>query len=173
MAESKELHEGRSKQPPPSTAGRALSQTRLIALIPAFGLAICAFVLVIATCVDAIGTTIGFIFEGAETLDDLTIDYIEYTDMFLLGVVLFMTALGLCQLFVTDRVPLPKWLEFHDLDDLKERLVSVIVVMLGVHFLGLVLKGTNPLDLLWLGIAICVVIFALTLFTRAVFRARD
>ena len=172
MAETRELHEGRSNRPP-SAAGRALSQTRLIALIPAFGLAICAFVLVIATCVDAIGTTLAYIFEGAETIDDLTIDYIEFTDMFLLGVVLFMTALGLCTLFVTDRVPLPKWLEFHDLDDLKERLVSVIVVMLGVHFLGLVLKGTHSLALLWLGIAICVVIFALTLFTRAIFRARD
>jgi uncharacterized membrane protein YqhA len=76
-------------------------------------------------------------------------------------------------LFVTDKIPLPKWLEFHDLDDLKERLISVIVVMLGVYFLGVVLSGRGGLDLVWLGVGICLVIGALTFFTSAVFKHRE
>ena len=150
-------------------AQRALSQTRLIAAIPAIGLALCSFVLVIATTINAVITTIEYITQEIE-LSTLTIEYVEFTDMYLLGVVLFMTALGLTTLFITQKIPLPSWLKFHDFDDLKERLVSVIVVMLGVHFLGAVLKGVSGLDLLWLGLGICVVIIALTAFTSAIFK---
>ncbi len=150
-------------------AQRAISQTRLIAAIPAIGLALCSFVLVIATTIRAVLTTMEFIADEID-LSDLTIEYVEFTDMYLLGVVLFMTALGLTTLFITQKIPLPAWLEFHDFDDLKERLVSVIVVMLGVHFLGAVLKGVSGIDLLWLGLGICVVIIALTAFTSAVFK---
>ncbi len=150
---------------------RLVGQTRLIATIPAFGLVFCAFVLVVATTIRAVEVTLEFI-GGELALTSLTIDYVEFTDMYLLGVVLFMTALGLTVLFITEKIPLPAWLEFHDFDDLKERLVSVIVVMLGVHFLGKVLKGADGIELLWLGIGICVVVIALTAFTSAIFKRK-
>lgn len=155
-----------------ASAQRVVGGTRMIALIPAFALAICAFALTIATAVEAF-TAIGHYVEGGANLNELAIELVEYTDMFLLGVVLYIVALGLVCLFVTDRIPLPKWLEFHDLDDLKERLISVIVVMLGVYFLGVVLSGRSGLDLVWLGVGICLVIAALTFFTSAVFKHRE
>ena len=68
---------------------------------------------------------------------------------------------------------LPHWLEFNDLDDLKERLVSVVVVMLGVYFLGEVMAGADGQGLLHLGISISVVIAALTLFTKFVFHKSE
>lgn len=155
-----------------AAARRVVGGTRMIALIPAFALAICAFALTLATAVDAF-TAIGHYIEGGFDLNQLAIELVEYTDMFLLGVVLYIVALGLVCLFVTDKIPLPKWLEFHDLDDLKERLISVIVVMLGVYFLGVVLSGRGGLDLVWLGVGICLVIGALTFFTSAVFKHRE
>ena len=166
---NEDQHTHRKKPEGANRAQRVLSQTRLIAAIPAFGLVLCSFVLVVATTVDAVLTTLEFI-GGEADLSTLSIEYVEFTDMYLLGVVLFMTALGLMTLFITNKIPLPSWLEFHDFDDLKERLVSVIVVMLGVHFLGVVLKGVTGIDLLWLGLGICVVIIALTAFTSAVFK---
>lgn len=156
-----------------TAARRVVGGTRMIALIPAFALAICAFALTIATAVDAF-TAIAHYIEGADSsLNQLAIELVEYTDMFLLSVVLYIVALGLVCLFVTDTIPLPKWLEFHDLDDLKERLISVIVVMLGVYFLGVVLSGKGGLELVWLGVGICLVIAALTFFTSAVFKHRE
>jgi uncharacterized membrane protein YqhA len=57
---------------------------------------------------------------------------------------------------------------------LKERLISVIVVMLGVYFLGVVLSG-GAAGSTWSGSAwgICLVIGALTFFTSAVFKHRE
>ncbi len=155
-------------------ARRVVGGTRMIALIPAFALAICAFALTIATAVDAFTAIAHYVEAGGDgSLNQLAIELVEYTDMFLLSVVLYIVALGLVCLFVTDAIPLPKWLEFHDLDDLKERLISVIVVMLGVYFLGVVLSGKGGLELVWLGVGICLVIAALTFFTSAVFKHRE
>jgi uncharacterized membrane protein YqhA len=58
----------------------------------------------------------------------------------------------------------PEWLEIHDLDDLKHRLVSVIIVILGVQFLAQVLSWNGNGNLLPYGAAIAVVILALGLF---------
>ena len=105
---------------------------------------------------------------GHGDVSSLAIEFVEYADLFLLSVVLYILALGLVSLFVTDQIPLPKWLAFHDFDDLKERLVSVIGAMLGVYFLGYVLKGASGVDALLLGLAVAVVVVALSFFVRNV-----
>ena len=110
-------------------------------------------------------------FTHAVGLVELAIELVEFTDMYLLAVALYIVALGLVTLFITDRIPLPAWLSFHDFDDLKERLVSVIIVMLGVFFLGEVLKGASGLDLIWLAASIALIIGALTVFVKLVFKA--
>ena len=70
----------------------------------------------------------------------LALGLIEATDVFLLGVLLFIISMGLYALFVDDTLPLPRWLEIHDLDDLKAELISVVVAVLAVLFLGEVWK---------------------------------
>jgi len=59
---------------------------------------------------------------------------------------------------------LPHWLEIHDLDDLKAKLLSVVVVVLAVLFLGEVVKWDGRRELLGLGVAIAAVIAGLTFF---------
>lgn len=143
--------------------------TRFVAGVPCAGLFICSLTLVVLTT-----TQVGIVtFEwmgGDAGLMDLAIEYVEFTDMYLLAVVLYIMALGLFSLFITDEIELPAWLVFRDFDDLKERLVSVIVVMMGVHFLGVVLKDSPGLELLWLGLAVSAVILSLTVFSRLVFK---
>ena len=75
-------------------------------------------------------------------------------------------AIGLYALFVDDTVKLPLWLEIHNLDDLKEKLLGVIVVALAVLFLGSVIDISNPTDLLVPGLTIALVIGAITFFLR-------
>lgn len=154
------------------TVSRYTGWTRFMASVPACGLFICAFALSLRTFADAVYSCIET-FSGQVSLLDLATDFIEYADIFLLAVVLYIMALGLFTLFVSDKVPLPSWLEFHDFDDLKERLVSVICVMLGVYFLGAVLKGASGLDLLWLGIGTAIVVAAMTAFVHLVIREHE
>lgn len=71
--------------------------------------------------------------EGAKKL---IVALIESIDLFLLGTFFYITALGLYELFIDDRIRVPEWLEIHTIDDLKLTLISVIVVLLSVLFLG-------------------------------------
>jgi len=59
---------------------------------------------------------------------------------------------------------LPRWLEIHDLDDLKEHLLSVVVAVLAVLFMREAVARAADLDLLRLGIALAIMIGALTIF---------
>lgn len=119
--------------------------------------------------VDVFTTTVEYA-EGHLTIMELATEYVEHADLFLLAVVLDILSLGLITLFITDKLTLPRWLTFHDLDDLKERLVSVIGVMLGVYFLGYVLEGARGIDVLWMGLAGH---RPLAFFVRNVFKGHD
>ena len=74
--------------------------------------------------------------------------------------------MGLYELFVDDTLDLPHWLQIHTLDDLKNKLTSVIIVVMGVIFLSQVVKWDGERDLIRLGIPIAVVIAALTWFLQ-------
>ncbi len=95
----------------------------------------------------------------------LMIEAIQLVDLYLVAVVMYLIALGLFELFIDDRLDLPDWLEIHGINDLKEILISVIMVVMAVYFLSVVLsweKGDN--SILYLGGGIAVMIFALTYF---------
>ncbi len=94
----------------------------------------------------------------------LAVTFIEIADLFLLGVVLYIIALGLYELFIDDTVPVPAWLEIHTLEDLKSKLISVVIVVMGVLFLKQVVSWDGERDLLTFGGGIALVIAALTYF---------
>ncbi len=89
---------------------------------------------------------------------------IQIVDIFLVATVVYLISLGLYSLFVDDQLPLPAWLEIHDLDDLKSKLVAVVIVVLGVLFLGQAVTATGETSLLNLGAAVALVIAALTYY---------
>lgn len=94
-------------------------------------------------------------------LDRLGVELIEIIDIILLGTVLYIVSLGLYQLFIDHKLPLPHWLKVGDLTDLKRDLIGVVVVLLGVSFLGEVVNWEGQNDVLPLGAAIALVIAAL------------
>ena len=98
---------------------------------------------------------------AAHRIDRLAVDLIEITDIILLGTVLYIVALGLYQLFIDQNLPLPRWLKVNDLTDLKRDLIGVVVVLLGVSFLGEVVNWEGNTTILPLGAAIALVIAAL------------
>ena len=94
-------------------------------------------------------------------LDRIGVQLIGITDMILIGTVLYLVSVGLYQLFVDARLPVPRWLRVDDLTDLKRDLIGVTVVLLGVSFLGQVVEWDGETDILPLGAGIALVIVAL------------
>ena len=94
----------------------------------------------------------------------LLLSFIEITDIFLLATVLYIVALGLYELFIDHQVPVPNWLEIRTLDDLKDKLIGVIIVVIGVGFLGQFTTWNGETNLLISGGGAALVIVALTFF---------
>jgi uncharacterized membrane protein YqhA len=91
---------------------------------------------------------------------ELIVAFIEMIDLFLLGVVLYVISAGLYKLFVGP-IELPGWLQIGTLDQLKAQLISVIIVLMAVIFLGQVVTRHDGLTIFSLGIGIAVMIWAL------------
>jgi uncharacterized membrane protein YqhA len=96
----------------------------------------------------------------------LALSFIEVVDLFLLGTVFLIIALGLYELFISSDLKLPGWLVIRTLDDLKSKLVGVVIVVLAVLFLGNVVTWDGERDLLGFGTSIALVIAALTWFLQ-------
>jgi len=90
--------------------------------------------------------------------------FIEIFDLFLLGTVLLIMGLSLYELFIDTDLKLPARLEINSFEDLKSNLVTVVMVVLGVTFLGQVVSWDGEREILGFGIAVALVIAALNLF---------
>ena len=97
----------------------------------------------------------------------MSIAVIEIIDLFLVGTVAYITAVGLYKLFIgkTD-VELPMRLKIRTLKDLEDKIIGVIGAALGVTFLGQAVSSTQPETLLNFGAGIALVIVALAYFMR-------
>ena len=95
-------------------------------------------------------------------------------DGFLLGAIMLIFALGLYELFIS-KIELPqgsrssKILIINSLDDLKDKLAKVILMILIVMFFeqAIFLKPSEPLELLYYSLAIMLVALALFLSHKA------
>ena len=88
---------------------------------------------------------------------------IEVMDIFLLATVLFIFAMGMYELFI-ESIELPEWLEINNLHDLKVKLSSVIILIMGITFLKHLVEWTDPAGTLFFGIAVAVVSASLIAF---------
>lgn len=96
---------------------------------------------------------------------ELSVGMIGTIDLFLLGTVLYIIALGLYELFIDDSLKMPRWLKIDTLDELKEKLVGVIVVLLLVTFLAQVALWEGDVNIIAIGGAIALVLLALAALT--------
>ncbi|MGC4190924.1 MAG: YqhA family protein [Thermomicrobiales bacterium] len=97
--------------------------------------------------------------------NSLAVNLIELTDIFLLGMVLYVVALGMYQLFIDRWIPVPSWMRVENLQQLKSHLISVIVVLMAVSFLADLVEFESGKDILFEGAAIALVAASLSLFT--------
>ena len=91
-------------------------------------------------------------------------EVVEYVHTFLIGTVLYITAVGLFQLFIKE-IDFPNWLKIDNTEELETNLIGVTVVVLAVNFMGAMFAGgIETENLLNYGIAIALPIAALGIF---------
>ena len=155
---------------------RVLVSSRHIVLIAVAGTFVGSLALLVYEAIVVAETVIEIIREGAvssKAAKALAVRLIEAVDIFLIAIALFIISHGLYALFVDDTLPLPRWLEVHSLDDLKENLVSVVIAVLAVLFLREAVAWEGGRDLLPFGAAIALVVAALTFFLMRKVQRRD
>lgn len=104
---------------------------------------------------------------AAKGAKQLTLTVIQSIDMFLVGAISYIVAVGIYKLFISqDEEQLLKRIKIEKLDDLENKVIGVVVVALAVGFLGKAEEAVDPQALLYGGISIAVVIAALCLFLK-------
>jgi uncharacterized membrane protein YqhA len=138
--------------------------SRVLVIIAIIGL-ILTSIIVIITGFSELFRIISFILHDGLLSDEvgkfLSVTVTEMIDLYLIGLVLIIFALGLYQLFIDSDIDLPEWLDTPSFDVLKARLLIVIVVVLAVLFLGYASTATDGITIAGLGIGIGVVIVAI------------
>lgn len=140
-----------------------LASSRFFIAIAVFGAFLAAVVLIVYAGLVVVEVTWEAFSKdiNAEHAKTLAVQFIELIDVFLLGTVLYIVSLGLYELFIDQHLPMPRWLMIRDLDDLKDKLLGVVIVLLGVTFLGKVVVWNGDRNILFYGLAIAAVIAAL------------
>ena len=142
--------------------------TRYLVIVPILGLAIAAAAMFFFGGFGLIVFVIESLAEGASGHGATVLPIfglLEYVHQFLIGTVLYITAMGLFQLFIQD-VPLPMWMKTESAEDLETNLIGVTVVVLAIEFLGAVFSGRQE-NLLSYGAGVALPIAALALFLAA------
>lgn len=104
---------------------------------------------------------------GPKAAKQLTLTVIQTIDMFLVGAIGYIVAVGIYKLFISqEEVQLLKRIKIEKLDDLENKIIGVVVVALAVGFLGKAEEAVDAQALLYGGLSIAVVIGALCLFLK-------
>ena len=145
---------------------KIIAGMRFFALIPFIGLAIAADVLFIKGGLD-LGHFLWELVFGigeADTQGNIIVDLVEIVHLFLVGTVLFLTSLGIYELFIQP-LPLPPWLKTHNIEELELNLVGLTIVVLAVNFLSVIFEE-QEINLAIYGIGYALPITALAYFMK-------
>ena len=95
------------------------------------------------------------------------VDVMTAVDAILLGTVLLVIGYGLYELFVDTRLEVPTWLQVRSLDDLKSKLICVVVAIIAVVFVGVLVDTNRAADVVSYGVGAGALVAGLALFALA------
>ncbi|TAH52715.1 MAG: YqhA family protein [Chloroflexota bacterium] len=140
---------------------KLLAASRYLIIIAVVGSLLAATLVMLFGVFDIVRILIAILQQGVDAADitkKVAVGAIELIELFLLGTVLYVIALGLYQLFINKEIELPAWLKITTLDNLKERLLATVLVMLAVSFFGYAVTWDGSWNIIAIGLAIGVVI---------------
>ena len=146
---------------------RVLASSRYIMIVPVIGTFLGSLALLLYETVVLFWSGVIALRAGsltAKSVKIFAVGIVEAVDVFLIAIAVYIISIGLYSLFIDDKLPLPKWLEVNNLEDLKGNLVSVVIAVLAVLFLREAVAWDGTRDIAAFGGALALVIAALTFF---------
>lgn len=145
---------------------RILGLTRYAVVVPAIASIIGALLLMaqgsismVTVVIDAIG--------DASSLKESIVDVLTAIDAILLGTVLLVIGYGLYELFIDADIEVPLWLRVNNLDDLKSKLIGVVVAIIAVVFVGVFVDSNRSEDVISYGVGAGALVAGLAIFAFA------
>ena len=94
-----------------------------------------------------------------------SVELVALMDKFLLAAAMLLSPSG-CTSCSSAGLNVPAWLVIHNLHDLKTRLASVVILVMGVTFLEHLIEWADPAGTLYFGAAIALVSATLIAFSQ-------
>ena len=145
---------------------RILAATRYIAIIPAIAAILGAILLMVQGSVAMMQVIIDVISDRTK-LKITIVEVLTAVDAILLGTVLLVIGYGLYELFIDEDLEVPVWLQVHDLDDLKSKLIGVVVAIISVIFVGVYVDANRASDVISYGAGAGALVVGLAIFSYA------
>lgn len=166
------------KEPqPPETIDRfsqIIGHSRYIVLLAVIAVLLVALSLFLIGAIEAIAgiwSAWRDLITGELRATRLTVQFLEVVSVMLKAVVFYIIGVGLYSLFVAP-LNITVSLGVQTLNDLEAKVVSVIVVILGVTFLEHFIRWEDAMATLQFGAAMALVVVALVFFQRAAHKAK-
>ena len=145
---------------------KILGMTRFAVVVPAIASIIGALLLMGQGSVEMVKVVIDALTDGA-SLKETIVDVLTAVDAILLGTVLLVIGYGLYELFIDADIEVPLWLRVRDLDDLKSKLIGVVVAIVAVVFVGVFVDSNRAEDVISYGVGAGALVVGLAIFAWA------
>ncbi len=145
---------------------RIMGLTRYAVFVPAIASIIGALLLMAQGSLAMVMAVIDTISNGYG-LKETIVEVLTAVDAILLGTVLLVIGYGLYELFIDADLEVPQWLRVYDLDDLKSKLIGVVVAIIAVVFVGVFVDSNRASDVISYGVGAGALVVGLAIFAFA------
>ena len=145
---------------------RIVGLTRYAVFVPAIASMIGALLLMVQGSIEMVIAVIDTILNGYG-LKQTIVAVLTAVDAILLGTVLLVIGYGLYELFIDADLDVPNWLRVEDLDDLKSKLIGVVVAIIAVVFVGVFVDSNRADDVISYGVGAGALVVGLAIFAYA------
>jgi uncharacterized membrane protein YqhA len=145
---------------------KLMSVTRFAVFIPALASIIGALLLMAQGSYAMVVAVIDSV-SDSYSLKETVVEVLTAVDAILLGTVLLVIGYGLYELFIDAELDVPLWLRVNNLDDLKSKLIGVVVAIIAVVFVGVFVDSNRTQDVIAYGVGAGALVAGLAIFAYA------
>lgn len=149
---------------------KILGLTRYAVVVPAIASIVGALLLMAQGSIEMVMVVIDSVMTE-KYLKDTIVEVLTAVDAILLGTVLLVIGYGLYELFIDTDIDVPAWLQVRDLDDLKSKLIGVVVAIVAVVFVGVFVDSNRADEVVAYGVGAGGLVAGLALFALATKKA--
>ena len=143
-----------------------MSVTRYVVFVPALASIVGALLLMAQGSYAMVMAVIDSVTENY-ALKEIIVEVLTAVDAILLGTVLLVIGYGLYELFIDAELDVPLWLRVNNLDDLKSKLIGVVVAIIAVVFVGVFVDSNRTEDVIAYGVGAGALVTGLAIFAFA------